>query len=250
LFIAHTKTFITMQCPPKTKYKIQIVEDHPLTALGLRSILDAEIDIYISGMSSNISDALNIAIKTKPDLLISDISLPGRSGFELVQDLKARCPHIPTLIFSMHSELTYARRALEVGARGYVMKSDSSVNIMTAIRTVLAGGIFVSPLISTQIMEYVSLQSKGRRNGVDALSPKEFEVFQLFAEGIPTTNIAQRLNMSPKTVDSHREHIKQKLEIQTMSELIAFSARWCSSQVEPAHSCHTRTFQPIPPSNS
>jgi DNA-binding NarL/FixJ family response regulator len=130
----------------------------------------------------------------------------------------------------MHQENTFARRALEVGARGYVMKSDSSENLLAAIRTVLAGGIFVSPAMSSRILEYVSIRSKDGRTGVEALSPKEFEVFRLFGEGLATVDIASRLNMSPKTVDSHREHIKLKLEIRTMTELIAFASRWCASQ--------------------
>lgn len=214
----------------KTPIKIQIVEDHPLTAHGLRALIEAQSDMVVCAESPTCGQALEDAIKTKPDLVIADICLPGRSGLEFVQDLHARCPGIPTLVFSVHLETTFARRALEIGARGYVMKCDSSENLLTAIRTVLAGDIFVSAAMSTRIMEYVAVRSKAGRTGVEALSPKEFEVFRLFGEGLPTADIAQRLNMSPKTVDSHREHIKLKLEIRTMSELIAFASRWCSSQ--------------------
>lgn len=214
----------------KTPIKIQIVDDHPMTALGLRTLIEAEPDLVVCAESSSCSEALNHAIKTKPDLVIADITLPGRSGLELVQDLHARCPGVPTLIVSMHAESSYARRALEIGARGYIMKSDTSEQLLSAIRIVMSGGIFLSPRMSTRILEYVAVRSKEGRTGVEALSPKEFEVFRLFGDGISTADIAKRLNMSPKTVDSHREHIKLKLEIRTMTELISFASRWCSSQ--------------------
>jgi DNA-binding NarL/FixJ family response regulator len=219
-----------MPTQKKTPIKIQIVEDHPLTAQGLRALIESQEGFIVCAESPTCAQAVADAVRTKPDLVITDISLPGRSGLELVQDLLACCPGIPTLIFSMHQENTFARRALEVGARGYVMKSDSSENLLAAIRTVLAGGIFVSPAMSSRILEYVSIRSKDGRTGVEALSPKEFEVFRLFGEGLATVDIASRLNMSPKTVDSHREHSKLKLEIRTMTELIAFASRWCASQ--------------------
>ena len=219
-----------MPTKTKTKLKIQIVEDHPLTLLGIRSLIEAQEDLVVCAESRNSAEALDHAIKTKPDLVITDITLPGRSGLELVQDLNARCPGIPTLVFSMHSEGTFARRALEIGARGYVMKSDPVDQLLRAIRSVASREIYISPAMSTQILEFVSIRSKEGRSGVEALSPKEFEVFRLFGEGTPTHDIAKRLNMSPKTVDSHREHIKIKLQISTMTELISFASRWCSAQ--------------------
>lgn len=214
----------------KSALKILIVEDHPLTARGLRALIEAETDLVVCAESSTCGQALDQAIKTKPDLVIADISLPGRSGFELIQDLHSRCPGLPTLIFSVHLENTYARRALEIGAKGYVMKSDSSETLLEAIRIVLNGGIFLSPLMSNMLLASISTHSKQARTGVEALSPKEFEVFRLFGEGLSTVDISKRLNMSPKTVDSHREHIKVKLQIHTISELIAFASRWCTNQ--------------------
>jgi DNA-binding NarL/FixJ family response regulator len=145
---------------------------------------------------------------------------------DLIQDLAASCPGVPVLIFSMFQESVYAKRALEVGARGYVMKTEQSGRLLAAIRSVLAGAIFVSPAMANRLLEFVSTRSQKRRTGVDALSPREFEVFRLIGEGVSTVTIANRLHMSPKTVDSHREHMKQKLEIRTMSELIAFASQW------------------------
>lgn len=210
--------------------RVQIVEDHPLTAQGIRNLINSQSDMMVCAESPDCAQALEDAIKTKPNLVISDITLPGRSGLELVQDLHARCPEIPTLIFSVHLESTYARRALEIGARGYVMKSEPTEHLLTAMRTVLTGGIYVSPSMSSRILEFVAIHSKEGRTGVEALSPKEFEVFRLFGDGLTTAEIANRLNLSPKTVDSHREHIKLKLEIRTMTELISFASKWCASQ--------------------
>ena len=219
-----------MPTKTKTRLKIQIVEDHQLTLLGIRSLIEAQGDLVVCAESCTSAEALDHVIKTKPDLVITDITLPGRSGLELVQDLNARCPGIPTLVFSMHSEGTFARRALEIGARGYVMKSDTSEQLLKAIRSVASGEIYISPTMSTKILEFVSIRSKSGRSGIESLSPKEFEVFRLFGEGCSTIDIAKRLNMSPKTVDSHREHIKIKLQISTMTKLISIASCWCADQ--------------------
>lgn len=218
-----------MKKPKRPTHRILLVDDHEMVRLGLRSVIEPEEDLHICAEASTTGAALDAAIQWTPDLVISDIGLPGRSGLELVQDLGASCPGVPVLIFSMFQEAAYAKRALEVGARGYVMKTEQSGPLLTAIRSVLAGGIFVSPSISTRLLEFVSTRSQKRRTGVDALSPREFEVFRLIGEGLSTVTIANRLHMSPKTVDSHREHMKQKLQIHTMSELIAFASHWEST---------------------
>ena len=218
-----------MKKPKNSKHRLLIVEDHPLIRAGLRAMIDPEADLHICAEAATSGDALDAAIKWSPDLVISDIGLPGRSGLDLIQDLAASCPGVPVLIFSMFQEAAYAKRALEVGARGYVMKTEQSGRLLDAIRSVLAGAIFVSPAMSNRLLEFVSTRSQKRRTGVDALSPREFEVFRLIGEGLSTVTIAKRLHMSPKTVDSHREHMKQKLEIHTMSELIAFASHWEST---------------------
>lgn len=226
-----------MKTPKKPQHpqrRILLVEDHPLIRAGLRVVIDSEKDLHICAEAATSGSALDAAIKWKPELVISDIGLPGRSGLELVQDLAALCPGVPVLILSMFQERTYAKRALELGARGYLMKTAQSDSLLGAIRCVLAGGIYVSPSMSNRLLEYVSIRSQKRRTGVDALSPREFEVFRLIGEGVSTVTIANRLHMSPKTVDSHREHMKQKLQIQTMSELIAFASQWETTQGSPS----------------
>lgn len=201
-----------------------------MTRMGLKMMVDGEKDICICGEAGDTAEALESTIRLQPDLVISDITLPGRSGFELVQDLRAACPNVPVLILSMHSEKTYARRALEVGARGYIMKSCDSPTILEAIRTVLSGRISVSPAIAGQLLEFFADQSKNKKTGIDALTPREFEVFKCIGEGVSTHTIAKRLNMSPKTVESHRSNIKQKLHSATMSQLTAQAASWFAMQ--------------------
>jgi DNA-binding NarL/FixJ family response regulator len=193
-------------------------------------MISSEPDLAVCGEADNAGAALDAAIKNSPSLVLSDVTLPGRSGFELVQDLQSRCPSIPVLILSMHSENTYARRALEIGARGYVMKSEHSDKVLEAIRTVLQGRIYVSQGVSGQLLEFLSNRSKKKQTGIDALSPREFEVFKLIGEGVTTGRIAKRLNMSPKTVDTHRSRIKEKLHADKISELIALAASWSTRQ--------------------
>jgi DNA-binding NarL/FixJ family response regulator len=214
----------------KIKRRILLVEDHPMTRMGLKMMIDGEKDLCICDEVDNAGAALDAAMRLLPDLVISDVTLPGRSGFELVQDLSAACPDVPVLILSMHSEKTYARRALEVGARGYIMKSSDSPTILEAVRTVLSGRISVSPAIAGQLLEFFADQSKNKKTGIDALTPREFEVFKFIGEGASTHTIAKRLNMSPKTVESHRSNIKQKLNAATISQLTAQAAGWFAMQ--------------------
>jgi DNA-binding NarL/FixJ family response regulator len=130
----------------------------------------------------------------------------------------------------MHPEATYARRALEIGARGYIMKSESGDKVLQAIRCVLEGRIYVSEAIAGHLLEFLSHRSKKKQTGIDSLAPREFEVFKLIGEGVSTVMIAKALNMSPKTVESHRARIKEKLQTKTISELIAHAAGWVARQ--------------------
>jgi DNA-binding NarL/FixJ family response regulator len=212
------------------KHRILLVEDHPMTRMGLKMMIDGEDDLEVCGEAGDAAEGLSSAIRLAPSLILTDVTLPGRSGFELVQDLAARCPRIPVLVVSMHSEATYARRALEIGARGYIMKSESGEAILRAIRTVLAGRISLSQAASSRLLEYLNHRSKEKHSGIEALSPREFEVFQLIGDGIPTSDIARRLNLSPKTVETHRVRIKEKVGTQRMSELVALAASWVTQQ--------------------
>jgi DNA-binding NarL/FixJ family response regulator len=217
-----------MKAGRKTKHRIVLVEDHPLTRAGVRAFLDSCSGLSVCSEADTAGRALDAAIKWNPDLLISDIGLPGRSGLELVQDLRSRCPEVPVLFFSMFDECAYAQRALECGARGYIMKSETGQRLLEAIRTVLRGEVYVSPAMSRRLLEFFASQSR-KRHGVEMMSPKEFEVFRLIGEGLATTHIASRLHISPKTVETHRERIKQKLQIETVCKLVATASHWTAT---------------------
>jgi DNA-binding NarL/FixJ family response regulator len=215
---------------PPGKHRILLVEDHPMTRMGLRMMIDGEDDLEVCGEAGDAAAGFSAALRLAPSLVLTDVTLPGRSGFELVQDLAARCPGLPVLVVSMHSETTYARRALEIGARGYIMKSESGEAILGAIRAVLDGRIFLSPAASSRLLEFVKTGSKRNQTGVEALTPREFEVFKLLGDGTTTQAIADRLHLSPKTVETHRAHIKEKLGTPNMPELIALAASWSTQQ--------------------
>ena len=222
------KTPAKSKKPPKKR--ILIVDDHPMTRMGLKMMINGESGLEVCGEAGGAGEALDATIRLQPDLVLTDVSLAGRSGFELVQDLLSRCPDIPALVISMHAETSYARRALEIGARGYIMKSEHSDKVLEAINTVLRGRIYVSEAIAGHLLEFLSHRSKNKQSGPDSLSPREFEVFKLIGDGASTQNIAKRLNLSPKTVETHRAHIKEKLHATTASHLIAMAADWIARQ--------------------
>jgi DNA-binding NarL/FixJ family response regulator len=213
-----------------TKRPILLVDDHPASRLGVRHMIETERDWTVCGEAGNSAAALDAAIRLSPALVITDVTMPGRSGFELIQDLAARCPAVPVLVLSMHSESTYARRALEIGARGYLMKSADGNELLRAIRTILAGKIYLSQAASAQMLEYMNTRSSLNRTGMEALSPREFEVFGLIGQGIHSCEIASQLNVSVKTVDTHRERIKRKIGVKNGSELISFASAWLAEQ--------------------
>jgi DNA-binding NarL/FixJ family response regulator len=211
------------------KKKILIVDDHPIMRQGLALLIQTDPALEVCGEAESASKAIEAAMRLKPDLVIADISLPGRNGLELIKDLQALQPGLPVLVVSMHDEAIYAERVLRAGGRGYVMKGEGGQKLMTAIQQVMGGGIYVSQNISAQILELFS----GRRSGsspVEKLSDREFEVFQLIGQGRSTREIAAELHISIKTVEVHRVNIKEKLDLKTASELIHFAVRWVDGQ--------------------
>ena len=182
-------------------------------------------------MARSCVEALEKIEEAKPDLVLVDITLPGKNGIELVKDIAAMHPNVATLVFSMHDEGVYAERVLRAGGRGYIMKKEGGKRILAAIRKVLAGEIAVSEKMSAKILQIFS----GRRNDaphspIEQLSDREFEVFRLIGSGKSTRQMAEELHLSAKTVEVHRAHIKEKLQIKTAPELISYAARWGESQ--------------------
>ena len=212
------------------KTQILIVDDHPMMREGLAQLINRDKDLEVAGEAEAAAMAVEKTARLKPDLVIVDITLPGRSGLELIRDLHAVHPGALVLVVSMHEESLYAERVLRAGGRGYVMKQAGGKKLMEAIRTVLAGQIYVSPNTSARILEGFSrTHPEAEATGVESLSDREFEIFRLIGQGESTRDIAKKLNLSIKTVEVHRLNIKNKLKLTTASELIHFAVRWMQS---------------------
>jgi DNA-binding NarL/FixJ family response regulator len=214
--------------------KIFIVDDHPMFREGLASLVRRETDLTICGEASDAAQALTAIERLKPDLVLIDISLPGRSGLELAKDLRAARPATAVLVISMHDETLYAERVLRAGARGYIMKQEGPEKMLQGIRRVLDGQIYLSSKMSVRILDAFSGQHSRTSSPISRLTDRELEILQLVGYGRDSRTIAKQLNLSFKTVDAHRSHIKQKLELRNHTELISYAARWVHGGVAAA----------------
>jgi DNA-binding NarL/FixJ family response regulator len=213
--------------PAKNRTRVLIVDDHPMTRAGLVHVINHQPDLVVCCEAENAAEALDAVGACRPDLVLADITLPGKSGLELIKDIKAIRPELPILVISMHDESLYAERVLRAGARGYITKQEGGEKLMQAVRHVLSGQIYVSEKMSAHILERFSGgQAAPVCSLVAQLSDREFGVFELLGQGLSAHEIAARLHISTKTVDAHRANIKAKLVIKTTSELISYAARW------------------------
>jgi len=213
----------------KERKKIFIVDDHPVFREGLVGLVRREPDLTVCGEADDARQVLGTFDRLQPDLLLVDIGLPGKSGLELIKDLHVLHPDSAALVISMHDETLYAERVLRAGGRGYIMKQEGPEKILQAIRQVLDGQIFVSSKMSGRILDAFS----GRHataSPIARLTDREFEVLQLIGQGNDSHTIAQQLHLSFKTVDAHRGHIKEKLDLKNGTELICYAARWVEAQ--------------------
>jgi DNA-binding NarL/FixJ family response regulator len=207
-----------------TGKRLFIVDDHPIFREGLATLVQRSETAEICGEADNAMDALEAIEKLKPDLSLVDINLPGRSGLELIRDLRALRSDLSVLAMSMHDETVYAERVLHAGARGYIMKQEGPAKILQAIRQVLDGQIFLSERMSLRILHAFSVSSPGA-NSMTRLSDREQEVLHLIGQGKTSRAIASQLQVSFKTVDAHRQNIKEKLHLKSATELICYAAR-------------------------
>ena len=211
--------------------RIFIVDDHPITRYGLTQLINHEPDLLVCGDAASAVQALAAIETARPDLVLADITMPGRSGLEFIKDMTAEHPGVAVLVISMHDENIYAERVLRAGGRGYIMKNEGGEKVLEAIRQVLQGRVYVSQSISAALLDVLTRQHSSVRDATPgALSDREFEVFQLIGQGLSAQQIAQRLNLSVKTVGTHRQHIRQKLKLETGSELIRQAVRWAAAQ--------------------
>jgi DNA-binding NarL/FixJ family response regulator len=210
---------------------ILIVDDHPMMRQGLAALINNEPDLTVSAEAENAAQAMAAISAHRPDLVIADITLPDKSGLELIKDIQTLHTGLRVLVISMHDESLYAERVLRAGGRGYIMKQEGGRKLMEAIRQVLAGKVYVSEKMSARILEMMSgARGAASASPVERLTDREFEVFQLIGQGKGTREIAARLHLSVKTIEVHRLHIKEKLELKTAPELIRFAVRWTETQ--------------------
>jgi DNA-binding NarL/FixJ family response regulator len=210
-----------------TRRAIFIVDDHPVFREGLVRIINQEIDLVVCGEAADAAEALSRAERTKPDLMMIDISLDGMSGIDLLKSLRSRLPGTRFLVLSMHPESLYGERVLRAGAHGYVMKRESGRTLLAAIRHVLDGKTHIGPELNEQILRRFAAPARDSKGpAVDRLSDRELEVFQLIGQGFGTRQISERLSVSMKTVETHREHIKEKLRLDSTADLVQRAIHW------------------------
>ena len=215
----------------EARKRILIVDDHPFMRAGLAQLIDKQPGMMVAAEAGDPASALGELAKARFDLVLTDITMPGRSGIEFIKDLQALHPELPILVISMHDELIYAERVLRAGARGYIMKEAGGENLLAALRQVLAGEVYVSPKMSARILGGLSgRKPRGSSSPIESLTDREFEVFQLIGQGKSTRDIAQQLGLSSKTVDVHRGHIKEKLNLTDTTALVRHAVRWVETQ--------------------
>lgn len=213
------------------RHRILLVDDHPVVLDGFRLMLDAQPDLSVCATAPNEATALDAVARERPDLIISDLNMPGRGGLDLIKDLVVLHPGIKILVCSMHDEMLYAERALHAGAKGYLTKDSPGPVMLAAIRRVLGGGIYVSERLAARLLDaFAGARPRGSSSPLEMLSDREFEVFRLFGQGKTAKEIAAQLSLSPKTVSVHRDHIKVKMDFATSAEMIRQAVRWVETQ--------------------
>jgi DNA-binding NarL/FixJ family response regulator len=219
------------RCEAPESKRIVIVDDHPLFRKGLEEIIHSDGGFAVCGEAGNASEAMDMIRKLEPDLTIVDISLPGANGIELIKNIRAEFRQLPILVLSMHDESLYALRALRAGADGYVMKHEAMANVIHAIHEVFNGRPYLSPAMAAQVItKFAQRQAEGEADAVERLSDRELEILELIGKGHDVRQIAKRLNLSPKTVETHRSHIKDKLDLKNSREVARFALQWLSTR--------------------
>ncbi len=210
-----------------TRKKILVVDDHAVLREGLVAQINREPDLIVCGEAENAGAAIAATEKLSPDLVLADITLPGRNGLELIRDLRVVQPGLPVLVLSMHDAALYAERVLRAGGRGYISKQQSGQRLITAIRHVLSGQIYLSDDVSTRLFDSLTGQRPAKTlSPVEQLTDRELEVFTLVGQAKETKEISRRLGMSVKTVEAHRASIKRKLKLKTGPELTRHAVLW------------------------
>jgi DNA-binding NarL/FixJ family response regulator len=219
-----------MPDPPSSetakKSLILLVDDHPIVRHGLIELISTASNMEVCGEASTGKEALALLETTSPDIVVVDISLEDRNGVELIKDIVARRPELPCLVLTMYDENMYALRVLRAGGRGYLMKQEMPKKILHAIRHVLDGNVYLSEKMSTRLLDLYVKGSRADRPKLSNLSPRELEILTLIGRGQSTSEIAEHLFLSVKTVAAHRERIKEKLRLESSNELLRYAMQF------------------------
>ena len=209
------------------KKQILIVDDHPILRRGLAHVINDQPDMVVCGEAGTPAEALTALKTLKPDLVIVDLSLGDQDGLSLIKDLKIRLREVPTLVLSMHEESLYAERALLAGAKGYIMKNSAGQKLIEALRKGLSGGIYLSEEVSAKLLRRMTegFRDAGK-SPVERLTDRELEVYQLIGRGRGTQEIATAMHVSPKTIETYRERIKDKLDLKDFQDLVRSATLW------------------------
>lgn len=216
----------------KSVKRLVLIDDHPIMRHGLAQLIRAEEGLDVIGEAGSARDGLEVVGKLKPDLAVIDLTLPDKNGLELVKDIRALHPSTQCIVLSMHDETLYGERSLRAGARGYVMKEEAADHLVTAIRKIISGGLYVSESLNARMLEQVTGASRSKATGMDALTDRELEILSLIGSGVPTKNIAAQLSISARTVEAHRAHIKEKLGMTDGASLVRYAVQWVESRAK------------------
>jgi len=207
--------------------KIVLVDDHPVVREGLAQFINSEPDLFVCAIANDAGEAMQVIAQQSPSLVVTDLSLSGRLGLELVKELAAKYPTIHVLVLSIHDEELWAERVLRAGAEGYIMKSQATAQIVAAIRRILNGGIWVSPRVNeTLLQKQIRSHKPMKGTPLDQLSDRELEVFHCIGRGMSMKEIADAFCLSSKTVEVHRDHAREKLGLKSSAELVRYAVSY------------------------
>lgn len=207
--------------------RVFLVDDHPIVRQGLARLLSHEADLEVCGEAGDVASAIQAVNELRPDVVVADLSLQEGSGIDLIKTLRTQTPDIPVLVLTMHEESFYAERALRAGARGYLTKQEASEKILTAIRQVVHGDLYVSDRLSPKLLQRLITGAPNTDDPlVSRLSDRELQVFLFIGEGRGTQEIADQLHLSVKTIETYRANLKEKLDLRDARELVQYAIRW------------------------
>jgi DNA-binding NarL/FixJ family response regulator len=217
------------------KSAVVVVEDHPVLCDGLKQLIDSQPDLDCIGVADDVSSAKRLIEECKPDLMVLDLRLKAGDGLDFIKTLRIEYPEVKVLVLSQYDELIFAERVLRAGASGYIMKENTTNEVLRAVRKVLAGDLYISERVAVALVQRVLREKPtATREGIERLSDREMQVFQLLGAAYSPREIAEQFRLSRKTVETHCEKIKHKLSLQTAAELKRFARQWAAENLTSA----------------